>query len=417
MRPMKLTTIAFSMIGLSFALAQLIDGKPTSPTGYEIELAEIHKQIGRLNDGMSRAPSEEAIRTPYLLYRRAALTGGVEDFMIAEAAIDEGIRRFGPSDDFYLLKANLDLKLHRLPGVKRALAMLPSRASNAQVRTMKADIAFQEGRYDDARKAYESVIEGSRAWDRLARLAYLKSKTGDPLGADRLYEQAEEELSAKEMRSYAWIELQRGLLELNRGRYENARAHYERANRAYSGYWLVDEYRAELFGAEGKFAEAAALYRGVIVQAPHPEFLQELADLYSFAGKSEEATLWYEKALAAYLESARRGEVHYYHHLASFYADVRQDGAEAIQWARKDLELRRNYSTWEAFAWALYRDGKFAEALDAINQALCCGIEDAHLYFHAAMIHLAAGRTSEGKRLLIRAGEINPRFENFHVHR
>ena len=121
-------------------------------------------------------------------------------------------------------------------------------------------------------------------------------------------------------------------------------------------------------------------------------------------------------ALAAYLESVQRGDVHYLHHLADFYADVRQDGAEAVRWARKDLELRRNVSTHATLAWALYRDGRFAEALAAMLRALSSGVRDARLFFRAAMIHLAAGRAEEGKRLLREAAEINPHYQDVHVH-
>jgi tetratricopeptide (TPR) repeat protein len=109
--------------------------------------------------------------------------------------------------------------------------------------------------------------------------------------------------------------------------------------------------------------------------------------------------------------------VHYYHHLASLYADARHDGAEAVKWAQKDLALRPNFATQDALAWALYRAGRFAEALDEMTKALSSGVKDAHLFFHAAMIHLAAGRTDEGKRFLQRAADTNPGYENFHAHR
>jgi hypothetical protein len=110
-------------------------------------------------------------------------------------------------------------------------------ADSPNARVLRADIDLQEGRYEEAKQGYESVIEQNRTWDNLARLAYLKSKTGDPLGADQLYQEAEDEISVKEMRSYAWVELQRGLLDLNHGRHDEALAHYKRANKAYSGYW------------------------------------------------------------------------------------------------------------------------------------------------------------------------------------
>jgi len=60
---------------------------------------------------------------------------------------------------------------------------------------------------------------------------------------------------------------------------------------------------------------------------------------------------------------------------------------------------------------------EFTAALDTMRAALASGAHDAHLFFHAAMIHLAAGRTEDGRRWLARAGEVNPGYENFHVHR
>ena len=84
---------------------------------------------------------------------------------------------------------------------------------------------------------------------------------GGDAAADRLYAEAEDELTAKEMRQYAWIEVQRGFLRFTHGRYAEARGIIERADQAYPDYWLVDDHTAELLGAEGRYAEAAALYR------------------------------------------------------------------------------------------------------------------------------------------------------------
>jgi tetratricopeptide (TPR) repeat protein len=95
---------------------------------------------------------------------------------------------------------------------------------------------------------------------------------------------------------------------------------------------------------------------------------------------------------------------------------VRQDGTEAVRWARKDLELRQNFSTRAALAWALYRDDRLVEALDAMHKALSSGVRDTKLFFQAAMIHLAAGRTDEGKQFLREAAEINPHYQDVYVH-
>ena len=51
------------------------------------------------------------------------------------------------------------------------------------------------------------------------------------------------------------------------------------------------------------------------------------------------------------------------------------------------------------------------------SRSLASGWKDGHLYYHAALIHMAAGSADEGKRLLKQTAEINPHFGDFHVHR
>ncbi|HET9379149.1 MAG TPA: hypothetical protein VFO40_29520, partial [Chthoniobacterales bacterium] len=217
-------------------------------------------------------------------------------------------------------------------------------------------------------------------------------------------------------RSYAWVELQRGLLDFGHGRYADTWAHYRRANQAYSGYWLVDEHIAELLGAEGKFGEAVSLYEKVVARVPKPELKQAIGEIYTLMGSPSEAEPWYEEALVGYLQSAERGQVHYYHHLADFYSHVSGRADQAVHWARKDLELRPNFATEAALAWTLYRDAQISNALDLINQALSSGVKDAQIFYKAGMINLAAGRGHDGERYLEQAGQINSRHRNFHVH-
>ncbi len=391
----------------------------TKQTDFEIELERIDQTIGELEAGAFALPidSERATKYVYLVYQRASLTGNLAAFEVAEKSLKHAIEELGPASDLYFLKANLDFKFHRLADVRNDLETGRDLRDTMQGRALRADLDFQEGRYQEARAGYEAVIKEDLTWDNLARLAYFKFKFGDVTAAEQLYTEAADELTAKEMRHYAWVELQRGVLKLRQGRYEEARAHYDRAGRAYSGYWLVDDHKAELLGAQGRFDEAAKLYEQVIARTSRPEFQQALGELYQVMGQRDRAEAWYQKALAGYLESAQRGDVHFYHHLADFYADVREDGAEAVKWARKDIALRRNFSTLSALAWALYRAGEFTEALDTMKQALSSGAADAHLFFQAATIYQSAGGNGNGDRYLERAHEINPHYRNFHVHR
>ena len=382
-------------------------------TDYQQELAKLEETAVTRPPGDPKALFKNA----YYYFQKASLTGSLRDMEQGAAAFDLALARLPLSADLYLLHTAFNLKLHRLEAAKTDLEKLAYMSGDPKVQVLQADIAVQEGDYKNAAASYLQVIEENRLWDNLARLAYLQAKSGDFDDADRLYQEAEEELSAKDMRSYAWVELQRGYLAFSRGRNQAAWAHYQRADLAYTGYWLTQEYRAEWLGAQRNYDAAVVLYKQMIACNRRPELYHALGDLYLYMGKPELARPWHDQALAAYLTSVRRGEVQYYHHLASFYADARMDGAQAVQWARKDLQLRKNVTTRDALAWALFRDGQYPAAVDEINRALSDNWQDAHLFFHAAMIYLAAGLTEKGKDYLQKAGNLNPYYDAFHVHR
>jgi tetratricopeptide (TPR) repeat protein len=388
-------------------------------TDFEIELARINAGIAELADNALQFPVDRAkiTKLAYLQYQRASLTGNLAELDVAERTLDHAIQHLGPDGDLFFLKVNIHFKLHRLADVERDLDTSPDLLQSPPGRALKADLDFQQGRYEAARSEYETLIEEERSWDTLSRLAYFNFKMGDFETADRLYDEAVDELTAKEMRHYAWVELQRGVVDLTRGNYEQTREHYQRAERAYSGHWMVEEHLAELLGAEGKNDEAEAMYRRVVTRVPRPDFQQALGELYLSMGKTSDANDVLEKAQAAFLESAERGEVHYYHHLADLYADVFENGPEAVKWAQKDLELRRNFSTLAAMAWAHYRAGEFSKALETMNESLASGVRDARLFYQAGMIHKAFSPNGKADRYLQMAAAINPNYENFHVHR
>ena len=388
-------------------------------TDFDSELERINNGIAELEDNALQLPIDRVkiTKLAYLQYQHASLTGNLDGLYVAEKTLDHAIQHLGRDGDLYFLKANIHFKVHRLDDVEQDLNASTDLRESPQGRALKADLDFQQGRYEAAKSGYQALIDEERTWDTLARLAYLNFKMGDFAGADRLYDEAVDELTAKEMRHYGWVELQRGVVDLSQGDYEKAREHYQRAERAYSGHWMVQEHVAELLAAEGKTDEAETLYQRVIERVPRPDFQQALGELYLSMGKTEAANGCLKSAETAFLESAQRGEVHYYHHLADLYADVFENGAEAVKWAQKDLELRRNFATLAAMSWALYRTGEFSKALELLNESLASGVKDARLFHQAGVIHKAISPNGKAESYLQMAAAINPHYENFHVHR
>ena len=66
---------------------------------------------------------------------------------------------------------------------------------------------------------------------------------------------------------------------------------------------------------------------------------------------------------------------------------------------------------WDAYAWALHVNGRDAEALEAIQEALALGTRSARFHYHAGMIYLSLGHTAEAVEHLTTALAINPYFD------
>ena len=295
-----------------------------------------------------------------------------------------------------------------LPGKTRPLELL-------------ADAATELGDYAEARKICEelSKLEGGElsAAPRLGKLAIVEGR----LEKAQEHFQKGLALAAKSEPSdpevVAWFHLQLGELAFKSGDWESAERHYADGGEVWPEGYAVEDHVAELRGAQGRTDEAIALYEKLATRVPRPEFFQALGDLCALASQPEKASSWHARAEEAFLQSVKEGAVHFYHHLAGFYADSKEDAAQAVVWARKDLALRQSIYAHDALAWALYKKGAGAEAAAECVKALATGTRDPHLLYHAGMIRMAAGDIAGGKTALQNAAAVNPKFNTFHVHR
>ena len=274
------------------------------------------------------------------------------------------------------------------------------------------DAQLELGNYTGAQTIYDKLNAHETTPAVRARLARLAELNGDNQKAIELLRE-----NVGTSGETAWHRVRLGEIYFRTGNLEKAGEHYDAAHALQPESYLVLEHLAELRAAQGKFDEAIARYRKVVARVPRAEFFQALGDVYSFMGKSADATPWYERARDAYLKSVEQGNAHYYHHLAGFYSDAQENPAEALRWARKDLEVRHSVYAFDSLAWALYKNGEFARAAEEMTRALTLGTKDAHLLFHGGMIYSRAGELDRGRELLKQALAVNPRYNSFHVHR
>jgi tetratricopeptide (TPR) repeat protein len=320
------------------------------------------------------------------------------------------------------VQARVEYESHHFAAARdRALGLIKIEPGKSRGFALLGDALLEYGDLDEAAAAYEKMREGKAAAVEIeARLGQLELARGGRDAARVHFDNAvaaARELSPTSPEITASCLVQAGELEFDSGKWEEAEKMYQAALAERPGDAGALVRLAELRAAQEKYDESISLFEKAISQKPRPEFWQALGDVFAAAGNTETARQWHARARESYLKNAAEGNAHYFHHLAGFFSDVEENGAEAVKWARQDLELRHSARAHDALAWALYRNGKFEAALESAKAALVSGIKDAHILVHAGMIFLAAGDSVRGKQLLAEAARVSPRHNSFHVHR
>jgi tetratricopeptide (TPR) repeat protein len=200
-----------------------------------------------------------------------------------------------------------------------------------------------------------------------------------------------------------------GEFETQAGDAASADAAYLLAVNTHPGDYRALAALGKLRANHGRYAEAIVLYQKAIAVVPMPTFIAELGDLYAKTGNQAEAQKQY--ALVEYIGLLGHiNQVLHNRDLALFYADHDVKLAESLDLAQKELEVRHDVYTWDALAWALYKNGKLAEAAKASEKAMRFGTRDPLLLFHAGMIAEGLGQREQARTDLKEALEINPHF-------
>lgn len=366
---------------------------PRSPAppvaGYAADVAALHRHRARHAAAADPDSSAGAAEALTLAHREIVLTGNLPGrFLELAAALARAVDRFPAEPDLRLLQASVAMALHRPDVARTALAAI-GEVDTPPVQVLRADLTQFDGDYAAARAGYLAAAARDPQWDTTARLAALAVATGDVAGADELFAEAEDDLSVKQLRAFAWVRVQRGDLAGALGQHDRAAALLADAEAAYPGWWYVAARRAALAAQLGRWTEAVDGYRRVLAEVDRPEIREALGTALISAGAPAEGAACRAAALAEFRASADRGEVHYLHHLAESLADV--DPAAAVAWAEADVALRPNGTTLSLLAECLHRAGRTAEALQTVRRAVELGAGDPVLIERARVISAAHG--------------------------
>jgi tetratricopeptide (TPR) repeat protein len=376
---------------------------------------EVERLIRAVEDDVRVAPTADRYTQLGQLYLdRARTTGDLRNYAQAETAATRAVDLAPADPDARSLLASVRYSNHDFAGaLALARAVVADDASQIGALATVGDAQLELGAYEEASAAFASLAaakpDAPATVIRLARLAYVQGKPDD---ARRLAAQADElaratALGGASLTIYVAYHAQ---VELDTGHYREAARLFTAALEETPGSFVALSGLGRARAAEGRRGDAIGHLEQAVAVLPDPATLATLADLYQLDGKPDRATTASGTVeLTGTLSQVNRQL--YNRVLANFYADHDVHTDEALRLSEAELAARKDVFGYDTYAWALYKNGRLAEARAASDQAGWAHTRDARLLYHSGMIARAQGDVERARADLSEALALSPHFD------
>lgn len=267
-----------------------------------------------------------------------------------------------------------------------------------------SDASLELGQYQQAAQAAQAQMNSQPGMAALSRAAYLNWLKGDTRSAKLFIRDALLDRNEADPEAAAWTFVEAGMMYWQQGDYQGADAIFSEALRWVPNYPSALVGRGRVALAKGDAEAAIADFASAQRLHPLVETAWLLGDAYTMAHDAGNAQRAYDEAERL----GRRGDRFT---LALFLAVKNRQADQAVRLLETERSTRGGVYVDDAWAWALYRAGRFDEAGKASAQALRLGTRDARLLFHAGAIAMANHDPVQGRKLINDALALNPGFD------
>jgi tetratricopeptide (TPR) repeat protein len=328
----------------------------------------------------------------------------------AAKMIDGVLAGDGSNYEALRLRSEIELERHNFKNVAENSGKLTLAAPNDPWNWGTLGDALTEiGDYEGAAEAYQKMINLRPDLSSYNRAAYFRFLFGDMNGAIELMQKA---ISAGSTSNehMAWCLVELGQMYFRTGKIEESGKAFEAALRIFPGYHPAFAGLGRTQAARGELKSAIESYRRAQAATPLPDYAAALYQLYDAAGSRVEADK--QRELISVIDKmGQAAQEKTNRNLAMIYADNGWNLDRALELARAELDSRGDIYTYDALAWALYKNGRHTEAEKAADKALRLGTPDPQIHYHAGLIAVALGKKTEAAKHLKKALELNPRFD------
>jgi len=361
--------------------------------------------------GATAAPSLEAQRAAtrgLVLQQQARVSGNPALYPRAAQALEEALRLDPRNASAIRGLSALAASRHRfqesLVLARRAQALEPEVAT---VYGLIGDASLELGRYPQAFAAFDRMATLKPSANAYARISYARELTGDLPGALQAMELAIDSSGIGE--PAAWTRTLTGNLLLSERRPAEAKLQFREALAFVPGYAGALSGLADIRAANGDLEGARALYARAASTAPVPEFQAGLGDVLNRLGRRAQAERAWKRADALERLFAANGGRNLLE-TAEFDLNHDRNFRSALDRARRGRAERPSVEGDHVLAWALYKNGRCAEARTVSLRSFRLGTLDIDGFYHHALIERCLGNESAAAGYLARVETLDPKY-------
>jgi tetratricopeptide (TPR) repeat protein len=255
------------------------------------------------------------------------------------------------------------------------------------------DALVEMGDYEGAAEAYQKMVTLRPDLASYNRAAWFRFLSGDMKGAIDIMGKAIN-AGSPSSENTAWCLVELGHLYLKNGQADEAEKAYAAAVKVFPGYHPGYAGMGRAQAAKGQFKAAIASYERAQGSTPLPDYAAALYDLYTIQKDAKNARRQLDMIDVIDQINKKSGEVTN-RNVALIFADHDWHVDRALELATAELDVRKDIYSYDALAWALYKNKKFAEADLAMAKALRMGTPEPAFYYHAEQIARANGKAKE----------------------
>ncbi len=269
----------------------------------------------------------------------------------------------------------------------------------AQAWALLGDIHFALGHYVDAEMCFQRLFQQSANFAAQVRLAQVHQVRGRFEEAMTLFKAALDQVTA-DPKAHAWCLTMIGDLQLEMGNVVEARRNFEAARPFAADYaeWRLSEIAWQAGPSQAAIHDAVHLHK----RRPDVDaYSLSLARMYAQKGALAKAEALWQATEQDILAEVNRGDLGHIRPLIQSWLEREIHLEQALALAERELkEVRGDLEAHELVGWALYQQGRVAEAVPYFDQALRPGLGTTRTLLRGAIVYYHSGAKMKAAQLL-----------------